>query len=309
VRVRTISSEKPSTPHDDVVEPGSTLVVPVPGRAREASTTVEYVGGFVAAGWIEHAGGDETGVAAEPCLADTGVRWLLPDGTAAVEENDDHVVVMNPHATEAVISLTLLTDGQRGPVRTEDWTNVTLRPYRSRAFSLNENALGDTTVSTIVDVSVGRVAAATLGISTGGGIRASLGMPAGARTQILPGAGDTGRTALAVVSTGSQPVALTGTVLEAETTQPVAGLADAAPAGETARTIPLTTGTPTTLVVQADGSGVASARRTFGAGTDQASTAGATAPGGAWIVLPSVIGAPANPAISRPGVGRSVTPR
>jgi hypothetical protein len=156
VRVRTISSEKPSTPHDDVVEPGSTLVVPVPGRAREASTTVEYFGGFVAAGWIEHAGGDETGVAAEPCLADTGVRWLLPDGTAAVEENDDHVVVMNPHATEAVISLTLLTDGQRGPVRTEDWTNVTLRPYRSRAFSLNENALGDTTVSTIVDVSVGR---------------------------------------------------------------------------------------------------------------------------------------------------------
>lgn len=297
VRVRAISSKKPAPPQDHVVDPGSTLVVPVPGQGREAATTVEYFGGFVAAGWLEHAGEDATGVAAEPCLPDTGVRWLLPDGTAAVEENDDHVVVMNPHATEAVISLTLLTDGQRGPVRTEDWTNVTLRPYRSRAFSLNENALGDTTVATVVEVSVGRVAAATLGISTGGGIRGSVGLPAGARTQILPGAGDAGRTALPVMSTGQDPVALSGTILEAETTQPIAGLADAAPAGETARTAPVTTGTPTTLVVQADDPGVAFARRTFGVGTDQASTAGATAPAGAWILLPSVVGEPSNPAI------------
>ncbi|HET9725078.1 MAG TPA: DUF5719 family protein [Actinomycetota bacterium] len=297
IRVRSISSEKPSPPEDHVVEPGSTLVVPVPGRGREASTTVEYFGGFVAAGWIEHAGGDATGVAAEPCLPDTGARWLLPDGTAAVEENDDHVVLMNPHATDAVVSLTLLTDGRTGPVRTEAWTNVTLKPYRSRAFSLNENALGETTVATVVDVSVGRIAAATLGIATGGGIRGSIGLSAGTRTQILPGAGDSGRTALAVMSTGLDRVQLSGTILEAETPQPVAGLADAAPAGETARTVPLTTGTPTTLVVHADGPGVAFARRTFGVGTDQASSAGATAPAGAWIVLPSVIGEPSNPAI------------
>lgn len=297
VRVRAISAKKPSEPQEHVVEPGATLIVPVPGEGREAATTVEYFGGFVVAGWLERAEGDASGVAAEPCLADTGGRWLLPDGTAAVEENDDHVVVMNPHAAEAVISVTLLTDGRSGPVRTEAWTNVTLKPYRSRAFSLNENALGETTVAAVVDVSVGRVAAATLGISQGGGIRGSVGLQAGARMQILPGGGDAGRTALTVMSVGQDRVELSGTILEPETTQPVSALGDAAPAAETARTVPLTTATPTTLVVQADGSGVAFARRTFGVGTDQASTAGATEAAGAWIVLPSVAGEPSSPAI------------
>jgi len=179
VRVRTIASTKPVPPEDHVVEPGTTLVIPVPGEGRERATTVEYFGGFVAAGWLSHAGEDASGVAAEPCLPDTGERWLLPDGTA-LEENDDYVVVMNPHATDAVISLTLLTDGRGEPVQTEEWTNVTLKPFHSRAFKLNDKALGETTVATVVDVSVGRVAAATLGISRTGGIRSSVGLPAGA---------------------------------------------------------------------------------------------------------------------------------
>ncbi len=296
VRVRSITSARPVAAEDHVVEPGTTLVVPVPGDGRESSTSVEYFGGFVAAGWLSHAGDDASGVAAEPCLPDSSRRWLLPDG-ASLEENDDYVIVMNPYATDAVVSLTLLSE-RRDPVQTEEWTNVTLKPFHSRAFKLNDEALGETTVATVIDVSVGRVAAATLGISDSGGIRSSIGLPAGATTQILPGAADAGRTDLPVMSAGLDRVTLSGTILEPEASQPLAALADAAPGGESARTIPLTTGTPTTLVVHAEGPDVAFARRTFGVASDQASTAGATEPADAWIVLPSVIGQPSHPAIA-----------
>lgn len=302
VRVRTISTEKPADPDDYVVEPGSTLVVPVPGEGRERSTSVEYFGGFVAAGWLAHAGEDASGVAAEPCLPDSSDRWLLPDG-ATLEDDDDHIVVMNPYGTDAVVSLTLLTDGRGDPVRTEEWTNVTLKPFHSRSFRLNDKALGETTVAAVVDVSVGRVAAATLGISKVAGIRAAIGLPGGVTTQVLPGAADAGRTDLTVVSAGLERVDLSGEVLEAEATQPLAALADAAPAGESARTVPLTTGTPATLVVHAAAPDVAFTRRTFGIASDQGSTAGSPAAGPAWIVLPSVVGQPSNPtiALANPG--------
>ena len=83
---------------------------------------MEYFGGFVAAGWVAHAGSDASGVAAEPCAPSAGERWLLPD--ASTLENDQaFVVVMNPFAATAVFSLTVYTDKSE-PIRTEDWTDV-----------------------------------------------------------------------------------------------------------------------------------------------------------------------------------------
>jgi hypothetical protein len=295
VRVRSIAGSRPEAPADFTVAPGSTLVVPVPADARERSTTVEYFGGFVAAGWVSHAGGDEGGVAAEPCLPDTSSRWLLPDG-ATQENDDDYVIVMNPYATDAVISLTLLSE-RREPVRTEDWTNVTLKPFHAEAFRLNQKALGEDTVSTIVDVSVGRVAAATLGVSKIAGIRSVVGLPGAAPSQILPGGADAGRTDLVVMSTGLERAVLSGDLFDTETTQPLSALADAAPAGDSARTIALTTGTPSTIVVSAGGPGVAFARRTFGVTSDQGSTTGARKAAAAWVLLTAVAGSPADPGI------------
>ena len=54
-------------------------------------------------------------------------------------------------------------------------TDVVLRPFRSVAFDVGDVVLGEPTVSALVDVSVGRVAAATLGVSGAGGIRSALG--------------------------------------------------------------------------------------------------------------------------------------
>lgn len=295
-RVRSLSSGKSSEPEDLEVPPGATVEVPVRAGGRERSTTVEYFGGFVAAGWVAHAAGEESGVAAEPCLPDTDTRWFLPDGTTLEKDDDDYVIVMNPYATDAVISLTLLTE-RREPVRTEDWTNVTLKPFHSEAFRLSQKALGETTVSTLVDVSVGRVAAATLGVSRGGGIRSAIGLPAATGSQVLPGGADSGRSDLIVMSAGLERVSVSGVILDPEAEQPIAGLADASPAAESSRTLPSTTATPSTLVVTTDAPDVAFARRTFGVASDQASTTGAVEASDAWIVLPAVAGSPSHPAI------------
>lgn len=294
-RLRGIGAGRPTPPEERVVPPGSTVVVPVPGEGREASTVVEYFGGALAAGWLEMAGEDANGVAAEPCLPETGAHWLLPDGSG-LREYDDVVVVMNPLPAPAVVSLTVFSEG-RDPVQTERWTNVTIPPYRARAFRLDTVALGETTVSTLVEAGIGRVAVATLGVSTTGGIRSAVGIPAGATEQILPGAGDVGRSELAVVDTGEERTGISGEVLEPEGRQPLSALGEAGPRPRAATTVALTTGSPSALLVRADRGGVAFARRTFGVVADQGSTAGATEPGTTWVLTPSVIGQPSHPRI------------
>jgi hypothetical protein len=305
-RIRGLSGARAPETQDLEVAPGSTIEVAVPSDAREASTTVEYFGGFVAAGWLLHAAGEESGVAAEPCLAETSTRWFLPDGTTLEEGNDDYVVVMNPYATDATISLTLLTE-RREPIRTEDWTNVALKPFHSQAFRLNRKALGETTVSTLLEVSGGRVAAATLGVTRTGGIRSAVGVPATSTSRVLPGGADAGRSGLIVMNAGLERVGLSGAIVDPEGEQPIAGLADASPPGGSARTIPATTATPSSMLVEAEGPGIAFARRTYGVATDQASTTGAARAEGVWIVLPAVAGAPSHPGIVLTNPGTEAT--
>jgi hypothetical protein len=295
VRVRDLGARKSVPPKDYMVDPGATFQVPVAAEGREGASMVEYFGGWVAAGWVAHAGGGEGGVAAEPCVPEAGRRWFLPDG-ATQENDDDYVIVMNPFASDAVFSLTLLTE-RREPVRTEDWTNVTLKPFRSAAFRLNTKALGETTVSTLVDVSVGRVAAATLGVSKSGGIRTVVGALGAPRTSILPGGFDQGRTDLVVMSAGLDRVGLTGDLSDPDGSQPVAAFTEASPAGESARTITVTTGSPSSIRFAADGEGVAVVRRTYGVASDQGATGGAPAGATAWVVLPAVFGSPAHPGV------------
>ena len=294
IRVRSLGSGRPDDPQELVVEPGTTLAVPVAADGRERATTVEYFGGFVAAGWVSHAAGGESGVAAEPCLPRTGRRWLLPDG-ATLEENDDFVIVMNPHATDAVVSITLLSE--RRVVRTEEWTNVDLKPFHSAAFRLNRTALGETTVATVVDVSVGRVAASTLGVSKTGGIRSAVGLLGAPGTQVLPGGFDQGRSDLAVMSATLERVELSGEILSEESAEPIAALQEAAPRGESARTVVVTTAGPASFDVGANAGEVGYARRTYGVAADQGSTTGAPEARAAWIVLPAIGGAPSRPGL------------
>ncbi|MGH2635269.1 MAG: DUF5719 family protein [Actinomycetota bacterium] len=296
IRVRTLGSKRPTEPQTLTVEPGSFLRVPVPADGRGRASMVEWFDQWVGVGWIAHAGGDEGGVAAEPCAAAAGSRWLLPDGTTETDDNEDHVVVMNPFARDAVFSVVLLSDRREAVVHSE-LTDLVLHPYRSRVIRLNDFVKGERTVATLVDVSVGRVAAGTLGISRAGGIRSTtgyLGQPGAQLT--FPGGADAGRTDLAVMNAGLERVVLGADLLGKETEQPFAGLADSTPPPESGRTFPTTTDGPTSVVFTAGGPGVAATRRTFGVVSDQAASNGA-APAGAWLILPAVAGSPSHPGL------------
>ncbi|HZP90665.1 MAG TPA: DUF5719 family protein [Actinomycetota bacterium] len=295
VRVTDLSAGAPGRPRSFTVPPGSDLALPEPAPERESSSYIEYFGGWVAAGWVAHAGGGEVGVAAEPCLARPATRWLLADGTTRQHE-DAYVIVMNPFAADAVFTITLLTD--RGtPITTEDWTNVRLRPERSAAFRLNAKALGYATVSAILEVKVGRVAASSLGVSEPGGVRSSVGVPGTGWTRtILPGGFDQGRTELVAMSSGDRAARFSGRELLSGASQAVAVLQDGGPELHASQTFPVSTQGPSAIVVDTP-PGTAVARRTYGLTADTAATSGAPAAASAWVVLPSAAGRPAHPGL------------
>ncbi|MGH2672185.1 MAG: DUF5719 family protein [Actinomycetota bacterium] len=302
IRILTIGRGRAEPGGTFKVEPGSLLRLPVPAEGRERASTVEWFDQWVAVGWVAHAGGDEGGLAAEPCAANAGGRWLLPDGTTATDDDDDYVVVMNPFSRDAVFSVTLLSE-RTAPVQHGDLTDVVLHPHHSVAVRLSDWIKNERTVSALVDASIGRVAAGTLGISRAGGVRSTtgyLGDPPG--TLIFPGGRDAGRTDLAVMSAALERVGLTGELLDEEAEQPFGGLADTAPPAQSGRTYTASTAGPTSVVFAADAPGVAVARRTYGVASDQGSTNGA-APARAWVVLPAVLGFPSHPglAFTNPG--------
>ena len=311
IRVLSLGQDKPGERETFEVPPGGYVRIPVPPRGRERSSMVEWFGQWVAVGWLAHAGGGEGGVAAEPCAPAAGGPWYLPDGTTDVEGDDDYLIVMNPFAREAVFSISLLSE-RKEPVRHGSLTDVVLRPFRSAAFNVHDVVLGEPTVSALVEVSVGRVAAATLGVSGAGGIRAALGyLGQPADTLTFPGGDDAGRTDLVVMSAGTTDdgarVSLEGDILGEGEPQAFAGLADASMPAASARTFTATTSGATSVRWTVAGEDVAAVRRTFGVVSDQASVTGAQ-PASSWIVLPAVAGEPSNPGLvlANPGTEPAV---
>lgn len=309
IRVTRMSEARPSPPRSYTVEPGTELLLPGPTPSRAAASLIEYFDGWVAAGWVAHAGGGEGGVAAEPCAATAGSRWLLPDGSTQLlestarghQQENAWVVVTNPFASDAVFSLTLYTD-KDAPVRVGAWTNKGLKPFRSMAFYLNDQRLGYGTVSTELEAKVGRVVASTLDISDLGGIRSSVGqlepLPS---TAVLPGAFDQGRSDLVVLNTTTERAQVSGTVLDRGDPRPLAGPDEGRTNGESAQTYPVTTDGPSALDLEVPRGG-AVVRRTYGETSDQAATAPG-APARAWVILPAVGGRPSHAgiAVSNPG--------
>ncbi len=301
IRVRTLGATRPTAPQTMTVEPRSLLRVPVPAEGRERASMVEWFDQWVAVGWVAHAGGGEGGVAAEPCAPAAGTRWLLPDGTTETDADEDSVVVMNPFARSAVVSVVLYSE-RNEPVIYGRLTDMEIGAYRSRVVRLNV-VKGERTVSALVEASVGRVAAATLGVTTTGGIRSAIGYLGTPPERLaFPGGADAGRTDLVVMNTGLERIALGAELQEKEAARPFAGVDDSPPPPESGRTFTSTTSGPTSISLLADAPGLAASRRTFGQTSDQAASNGA-APGTAWLVLPAVAGAPSHPGLvlSNPG--------
>ncbi len=83
-------------------------------------------------------------------------------------------MVMNPFAEDAVFDVVLLTP-KRAPIRSSELSDVVLHPGKSVAFRANAFAEGEPAVGAEVDVSLGRVAVSSLGVSREAGIRSVIG--------------------------------------------------------------------------------------------------------------------------------------
>jgi hypothetical protein len=241
---------------------------------------VEYFGGWIAASWVAQGGGADSGVAAEPCAPAAGRSWFLPDGTT-VKNQDAYVVVMNPFNAEAVFSLTIVTEART--VRSKDWSNFLLAPRRTAVFHLNDKVLGDTTVATRIDVSIGRVAASSMGISEKGGIRSAIGTPSPAPRVVLAGVADAGPSEIPVLAAGGGAVTYRVTVLSETGAHPADGLTEERLAPGADQTERVNAPAAALVLQAAEGGRLAAARRSVGLKGDRGSTPG-VAPRSAWML-------------------------
>ncbi len=296
VRVTSISAKRPGKPEAVTVPPQATVSVPVAATGREASTYVEYFDGWVAASWVTQGGGGEIGVGAEPCASATAPTWFVPDGTTEQGE-DAYMVVMNPFAVDAVFDIVLLTP-KRAPIRSSALTDHVLRPGKSIAFRLNAFAEGDPAVGAEVNVSLGRVAVSSLGITRDGGIRGVMGILQTGPRAYLPVGGGAGQSTIDLMVPGEGQVDFGATSLSGGAPVPAGGLTEASQNPASARPYPVTFLGPSSVDVVARGDGsFAASLRSVGVGNDDGATGGARAPASDWVVLPAIAGEPARPRI------------
>jgi hypothetical protein len=305
VRARSLRDGRPADLGSTTVDPGTSEAIVARAADIGSATALEYFGGWVAAGWVARAGGGQVGVSAEPCLATAGQRWTLPDGDTEKKESA-YVVVMNPFVSDAVFDVTALSDSEP-PKSLTDFRDYVLPGGHSAAFKLNQLVLGRAAVAARIDVSIGRVAAGTLGISSRFGVRSSVGWPgAPPRTTYLPGGGDSGASVLAVAEPASSPSTLSASVLRPTGLELAGKLQQNAQDAASATAYPVTTGDVATIAVSTEGDapGVVAARRTHGTSQDLGSTAGVASPERAWIVSPATGAAPRTPEIYLGNPGR-----
>jgi hypothetical protein len=98
------------------------------------------------------------------------------------------------------------------------------------------------------------------------------------------------------MNTGDARPELQATLLSKEISQPLGSLVQNAPNAGSAQPYPVTMEGPSAIDLRST-PGTVVALRTLGVSADQGSTAGASAPAGAWVVLPSIAGTPANPGL------------
>jgi hypothetical protein len=294
VRVTSLGTDRPADAKTYPVDPGTTLAIPAPAKERAAASYVEYFDSWVAVGWVAHAGSGEgrtaaeTGVAAEPCTPGASGTWFSADGTS-VEGEDAYLIVMNPFDAPAIMDVVVYTKA-RAPVRLGKWTGLQLAPHRSAAFLLSDEVVDEEALGVEVDVSRGRVAVASLGVSTGtGGIRSAIGLAGDPPPRTyLPVAGSGGRSTLVVLVPGSDPATFDATLLSGGVPQPADALTDQRQGAQSAEIAQVLSDGPSTIDVVAAGAGVVVARRSAGLVNDTGSTGGVQGPAPRWVVLPTV---------------------
>jgi hypothetical protein len=296
-RVTSIDRQGPGRSRTVTVGAGAEVLYEVPAKTREASTYVEYFGGWIAAAWTVRATDPDTGIGTEPCAVASRTRWFTTE-TSTEQGQAAFLVVMNAHAVDAVFDLALFSPG-RPPLRDTDWSDVVLGAGRSMAVRLDRELLGEEAVGAQVDAKVGRVAVATLGVTQGGGVRSVLGATEAATNWILPAAAGSGQALLMTFVPGEQDVRLGATRLSSDgAPQPAGGLIDAQQPAQSAQAAPVITAGPSAVQLESVGGvAIVAAQRAQGQSADDAATGGATMPASAWVVPPTAADDPSEPGL------------
>jgi hypothetical protein len=164
------------------------------------------------------------------------------------------------------------------------------------AFRLNAFDEGDPAVGAEVDVSLGRVAVSSLGITRDGGIRSVIGAARTGSRAYLPLGGGAGQSTFDLMVPGEAQLNFGATLLSGGSSVPAGGLTDASQNPTSAKPYPVSFSGPSSVHVVAQGEGsFAAALRSVGVGNDDGATGGALAPASDWVVLPAIAGEPARP--------------
>ena len=284
VRVTQLGAEKAAPPAGHVVPGGTTVQVNLPPGARGDATSVEFFGGWVGVGWASFT---DAGAAAEPCVAEASQRWYLADGSTELGE-ESYVVVANPFSGPAVMDVVLYSADQP-PVRQSEWTDLVVPARQSVALHLNEQVKGEPVVATTLDVSVGRVAAASLVVSDRTTVRSAIGWTEPGTGAWFPTMQGSGQSELVLLSTSSGSIRFGATSLSEDQPRPAGGLTEQehGPTAARAYAVPEGAGPTAIRLFTLEGALVSGALRVLGPGTDLGSTGGSVAASDAWVLLPA----------------------
>jgi len=291
-RVTELGAKAAAEPTDYDVPGGSTVRANLLPVDRGGATYVEFFGGWIGAGWVSFT---DDGVAAEPCAADASKHWYLADGSTQLGE-EAYVIVANPFSSPAVLDAVLYT-ADRAPVRESDWTDLVVPARRSIALHLNSRVKGEPVVAVTLEVKVGRVAAASLGVTDQTKVRSALGWPDPATGAIFPSMKGSGQTELLLLSTAQGSIRFGATTLSEDQPRPASGLTEQehGPAAARAYAIPAEAGPTAIRLFTLEGAPIAGAIRALGPSEDLGATAGAVVPSEGWLVFPASAQIPSDP--------------
>lgn len=292
VRLTQLGAEAAAPSEQYDVPGGTTLRVDLAPGARSDATSVEFFGGWIGAGWVSFT---DAGAAAEPCAAEASQRWYLADGSTELGE-ESYVVVANPFSGPAVMDVVLYSADQP-PVRQSEWTDLVVPAGQSVALHLNEHMKGEPVVATTLEVSVGRVAAASLVVSDRSTVRSAIGWTEPATEALFPTMMGSGQNELVLVSTASASIRFGATSLSEDQPRPAGGLTEQehGPTAARAYAVPEEAGLAAVRLFTLEGALVSGALRVLGPGTDLGSTGGSVSVSDAWVLFPASARIPADP--------------
>ncbi len=279
-----LGAEEAAPQAGTVVPGGTTVRVNLPPGHEAMRPPSSSSGAGSASGWVSFT---DAGAAAEPCAAEASQRWYLADGSTELGE-ESYVVVANPFSGPAVMDVVLYSADQP-PVRQSEWTDLVVPARQSVALHLNEQVKGEPVVATTLDVSVGRVAAASLVVSDRTTVRSAIGWTEPGTEAWFPTMQGSGQNELVLLSTSSGSIRFGATSLSEDQPRPAGGLTEQehGPTAARAYAVPEESRADCGPTLHAGGRTRLGSAARVGTGDDLGSTGGSDAASDAWVLLPA----------------------